>query len=205
MALSERADPILHEIAVLKLASLAGQIEALASGSVVFSGTEAWRTVYEKLLRSPDLHEYRSVAWVRTKDYWQDQPGRQSMQVNFEVVHQGMLIERIIILRDDLWPQGEILPSTEVLPWIQEQHDHGLRVRLVRESDLASESDLLADIGMYGDRALGVQELDERSRTLRFTLTCDRQAVRLAKDRWERLLLYTTTFRNLLDREDTSV
>jgi hypothetical protein len=197
--LAGKADPILREMALLKLASVAGQIEALAEGTVVFAGTEAWRTVYEKLLRSPDLQEYRSVAWVHTKEYWQDQPGRLSMQVNFEVVHRRMFIDRIIILRDELWPRGAPLPTAEILPWVQEQHDHGLRIRLVRESELSHEPDLLCDCGIYGDRAVGVQQLDERSRTLRFTLTFDPQEVRLAKDRWERLALYATPFMSLLD------
>ncbi len=197
--LAGKADPILREMALLKLASVAGQIEALAEGTVVFASTEGWRTVYEKLLRSPDLDEYRSVAWVHTKEYWQDQPGKQSMQVNFEAVQQGMLIDRIVVLRDELWPRGGPLPTAEILPWVQEQHDHGLRVRLVRESELSREPDLLCDYGIYGDRAVGVQQLDERSRTLRFTLTFDPQAVRLARDRWERLALYAMPFRNLLD------
>jgi hypothetical protein len=202
MDLSRQTDPILREIAVLKLASVAGQIGALADGTVTFAGTEAWRTVYEKLLRSPDIHDYRSVAWVRSREYWQDQPGRQSMQVNYEVVHQGTLIDRVVILRDELWPRHSVLPSDEILPWLQAQHDHGIRVRLVRESDLASESDLLLDMGIYGERALGVQELDERSRTLRFVLDFDPRAIRLAKDCWERIVLYATPFRTLLDRAE---
>lgn len=199
--LAAQADPILREIAVLKLASVNGQIASLANGSVVFAGTEAWRTVYEKLLRSPDLKEYQSVAWVRSKDYWQDPPGRQSMQANFDAAHRGMLIERIIILRDDLWPKGQTLPTGEILPWVEEQHNHGLWITLVRESEVSSEPDLLADIGIYGARAVGVQELDERSRTVRFALQFDAQSIRLAKDRWQRLALYATPLRNLLEQE----
>jgi hypothetical protein len=190
----------LREIAALKIASVAGQIETLAGGTVVFSGTEAWRNVYERLLTSPDIKEYRSVAWVRTKDYWQDQPGRQSMWANFEAAHRGTLIERIIILSDDLWPKKDVLPGGDILPWIEEQHNHGLFLRLVRDCDLATEPDLLADIGIYGQRAYGVQELDERCRTVRFVLHFDPQTIRLARDRWQRLTLYATPLRNLLDQ-----
>jgi hypothetical protein len=201
--LASQADPILREIALLKLASVAGQIESLAGGTVVFAGTEAWRTVYEQILRSPDLREYRSVAWVRTRDYWQDQPGRQSMNENYQAARRGLFIERIVILSDELWPRVQLFPSGEILPWIQGQHDHGLRLRLVRESDLGSEPDLLVDMGIYGVRAVGIQELDDRCRTLRFTLTFDAQAARLASDGWQRLLLFTTSFRSLLDQADT--
>lgn len=201
--LAAQSDPILREIAVLKLSSVNGQIESLADGTVVFAGTEAWRTVYEKLLGSNDIRDYRSVALVRTKDYWQDPPGRQSMQVNFDAAYRGLLVERIIILRNELWPKGAHLPVPEILPWIEDQHNHGLWVCLVRESELTHEADLLTDIGIYGDRALGTQELDERCRTLRFVLQFDPQAVRLAKDRWKRLLVYTTSFQRLLDRLPT--
>ena len=199
-ALAAQSDPILREIAVLKLASVNDQIESMADGTVVFAGTEAWRTVYEKLLRSPDIKEYQSTALVRTKDYWQDPPGRQSMQVNYDAAFAGLLVERIIILRDEYWPIGALLPTSDIFPWIEDQHNNGLWICLAREAELAHEADLLMDTGIYGDRALGIQELDERSRTLRFVLQFDLQAVRLAKDRWKRLLAYSTPFQKLLDR-----
>jgi hypothetical protein len=198
--LANQTDPILRELACLKLDSVVGELEALADGTVLFAATEGWRTVYEKILANPNLKEYRSIAWVRTKDYWQDAPGRQSMAANFTAVNRGVHVERIVILRDDLWSRGEPLPTTDIRPWIEEQHNHGVWVLLVRESDLASETDLLTDIGIYGDRAVGTQELDERSRTLRFTLTFDPQAVRIARDRWEKLYLFATSYRTLLDR-----
>lgn len=198
--LARSTDPILRETAALKLGSVVEEIDALASGTVVFAGTEGWRTVYEQLLKSPDLKQYRSVAWVRTKDYWRDPPGRTSMQVNFDAAHRGVLIERVVIVSDHLWQESDPLPADEVRAWVQEQHDHGVWVCLVRESALAREPDLLADIGIYGDRAVGVQDLDERARTLRFTLQFDPQAVRLAQERWRRLVLYATSIREILDR-----
>jgi hypothetical protein len=198
--LAKQTDPILRASALLKLASVTEQVRALAEGRLVFSSTEAWRTVYEQLLQSPDIKKYRSVAWVKTRDYWQDQPGRQSMAANFDAAHRGTLIERIIILRDDLWNRGELLPSADIRPWIEEQHSHGLWITLVRESDIASEPDLLADVGIYGDRAVGVQELDERSRTVRFILSFDPQSIRLAQDRWQRLSVYAVPYRDLLDQ-----
>ena len=69
---------------------------------------------------------------------------------------------------------GEPLPAPAIRPWIDEQNDHGIWVSLVRESEIAAEPDLLADFGIYGDRAIGIQELDEQSRTLRFVLHFDR-------------------------------
>ena len=201
--LTKQTDPILREIAGLKLASIVDQLAPLADGMALFSGTEGWRTVYEKLLQSPDLKEYQSVAWVRTKDYWQDAPGRQSMEANFAAINRGVRIERILILREDIWPKDQILPLGDIGVWIENQHNHGVWVVLARESDLIAEPGLLVDMGIYGTRAVGTQELDERCRTLRFSLTFDPQSVRLAKDRWDRLYLFSTSFQSLLDRAPT--
>jgi hypothetical protein len=198
-ALANQTDPLLREIAALKLASVNAQIETLATGTVVFAGTETWRAVYEQLLASANVREYRSVAWVRSADYWRDPPGRQSMRANFEAAHRGVLIERIAILPDALWPDDRSLPVGTLEPWLQEQHDHGLHVVLVRESALDGEPDLLTDFGVYGDRAVGTQELDERSRTVRFTLSFDPQAIRLADDRWRRLAVFGVAYQSLLE------
>jgi hypothetical protein len=199
--LAQQKDPVLRDFALLRLASVSEQVRLLAQGRVVFSGTETWRTVYERLLESPGLGEYLSVAWVKTKDYWQDPPGRQSMRLNFELAGRGLRIERVVILRGALWPAADTLPAPEIMPWIDEQHRHGIRVFLVRESAMLNEADLLADFALYGERATGVQELDEQSRTLRFVLSFDPQSLRLARDRWERLSLYATPLVDLSGKE----
>ena len=198
-ALAVQSDPVLREIAALKLASVNAQIGTLAAGTVVFAGTETWRAVYEQLLTSDTVREYRSVAWVRSAEYWKDASGRQSMRANFEAAHRGTLVERIVILPDALWPDDHGLPTEVIRPWLQEQHDHGLHLELVRESALTSESDLLADFGIYGARAVGTQELDEKARTVRFVLTFERQAVHLAEDRWRRLSVFAVPYQSLLD------
>ena len=198
--LARQTDPVLRQFALLKLASLSGQVRQMAQGTVIFSSTETWRTVYEQLLESTGLRCYRSVAWVKTRDYWQDRPGRQSMRLNYELVRRGLRIERIVILRGDLWPEEEPLPAGAIRPWIDEQNDHGIWVSLVRESEIAAEPDLLADFGIYGERAIGIQELDELSRTLRFVLHFDPQSLQLARDRWERLSLYAASYADLLDQ-----
>jgi hypothetical protein len=126
------------------------------------------------------------------------------MRLNYEMIQRGLKIERTIILREDLWPRGRMLPSDEILPWIVEQHDHGIWVTLVRESEIDAEPDLLCDFGIYDDRATGIQELDDRSRTLRFILHFDAPSVRLARDRWTRLSLYAVSYAGLVDQLDES-
>lgn len=202
-ALGRQTDPVLREYALIKLASINEQMRTLAQGRVAFTATETWRSVYERLLQSPDLKKYRSVAWVRTPDYWQDAPGRQSMRANYTQAQRGLMIARIVILRDNLWPDGSSLPDQSIRPWIQLQHDQGFDVFLVRESDVAAEEDLLMDFGIYGDRAVGVQELDDQARTVRFILLFDAASLRLAEDRWSRLSLYAVAYGDLLERSSS--
>ena len=197
--LSLQGDPALRRFAVLKLTSLAAEVHSLARGTIVFHGTETWRTVYEELLEGPGLGSYLSVSWVKTRDYWQDRPGWRSMHLNFALAARGLHIERILILRDHLWPIGEPLPSESIRPWIDAQHRRGIRVSLLRESEIASEPDLLVDYGIYGDRATGTHELDEMARTQRFVVEFGPQALKLARDRWSRTALYATSYAELLD------
>jgi hypothetical protein len=195
---AQQVDPVLRQYAILKLGSIAEEVRSMASGRVVFSSTETWRTVYEDLLQSPSLKAYRSVSWVRTRSYWRDQPGMQSMRVNFQAAKRGVEIERIAILGPVLWGPGEALPVPEVKNWIDEQHERRIRVSLVRESEIGGEEDLLCDFGIYGDRATGIQELDDQSRTLRFILLFDKQSIQLSQDRWARLSLYATPYVDLV-------
>jgi hypothetical protein len=199
-ALAGKADPVLRQYALLKLTSISEEVRSLAEGKVVFSGTESWRTVYEQLLLSPGLRSYRSVSWVKTEDYWQDQPGRQSMRLNYFAAGRGVEIERVVILRGELWPAGEVLPAEAIWPWVEEQRAHGIRLFLVREAEVGCEDDVLSDFGIYGTRATGTQELDEQSRTQRFTLRFDPLSIRLAQDRWARLLLFARPYEDLIEQ-----
>jgi hypothetical protein len=202
--LANQSDGLLRTAVLEKLAAVNVQIESLSAGAVAFTGAEPWRMVYDALLANPQLKEYRAIAWVRSKDYWQDGPAQQSMRANFEAAHRGVLIERVIILPETLWPVGEHFPTEEIRPWIEEQHNHGLWVIVVRERDLAAEPDLLADFGLYDERAVGTQDCDERSRTVRFALDFGPAAIRLALDRWRRLSVRGISFRELLARSESA-
>ena len=167
--LADQPDTVLRQFARLKLSSIAGQVESPSQGTVVFSSTGTWRTVYEQLLESPGLTLYQSVAWVKTRDYWQAAPGRQSMRLNFDLVQRGLRIERILILRAGLssrrrppLARGPALDSAAA----RSGHLGDARARVGHRGG----PDLLADWGIYGDRATGVQELDDQSRTFRFIL-----------------------------------
>ena len=196
-------DPIYHDLALQRARQLNTEFDQIAKGHIVFTGTERWRMAYEQLLRSPGLHLYRSVAVVRTPHYWQDEPGKQSMSVNLMARREQVLhIERIAIVADSLWPATERLPIEPLETWLAEQHAGGLSVRLVRLSELQREPDLVLDMGIYGTRAVGIQEQDEQGRTVRFTLSFDFPEVLAAEQRWQRLSLLAAPLGKLLDQTD---
>jgi hypothetical protein len=201
--LRDCADPLLREHVVSSTAALIDEIRRLARGQIVFASTETWRAAYEKVLSEPSVDDYRSVAWVKSEDYWKDLPGQQSMRLNYDLIGRGVRIERIIIIGWNLWPPHVRVPLPRVTEWIEEQHYRGISVSLIREADLVNEQELLRDFGIYGERATGEQEIDEESRTVRFVLSFDQPSILLARDRWDRLMLFTIRYENLLDQSRT--
>jgi hypothetical protein len=199
--LASQNDEILRDTAAVRLAAIQEEMRNLAAGRVIFAGTEAWRTAYERILRTPGLGRYFSVAWLRNEDYWRDAPGRHSMQLNYDLVQLGVRIERTLILNDFFWPPGATLPAKVICQWIEDQYKRGIVIRLVRESEIEAEPELLCDFGIYGHRATGLLELDEQCRAVQFTLDFTPQTVRLFEERWRRLLLFAIPFRELLDRK----
>ncbi|MBX3435796.1 MAG: hypothetical protein KF847_20960 [Pirellulales bacterium] len=187
-------DPIYRQLAMERFGQLVDEAACLAAGRIDYLGTEGWRSAYEQLLRSRGLYRYRSVAYVRTPNYWQDEPGRQSMRLNFEMVESGLYVERVVIIPDAFWPMGECDPIEPIGRWVSEQLHRGVRVWLVRDSLLEGDQDLLADFGLYGNRAVGFQQIDEHGRTVRFTLSFDFAELMAAERRWERLMVYAAEF-----------
>ena len=197
--ISANLDPIYRDLALERTRQLNTEMGEIARGRIVFAGTETWRMAYEQLLRSRGLYQYRSVAVIRTAHYWQDEPGRKSMAANYVAQNeQALHIERIAIIADSLWPPSERFPIEPLHTWLEDQHAHGLSIQLIRLSELEREPDLVIDMGIYGIRALGIQEQDERGRTVRFTLSFDFPEVLAAEQRWERLSLLATPFNEIL-------
>ena len=193
-------DLLFQELSRSRMEVIAEDVATLAQGRVVFTATETWRSAYQRVLETLRVKTYYSVAWVRTNDYWNDAPGRQSMRLNYELIERGFRIERVHILPDEIWPFDEKMPAGGIFEWLVEQSGRGIVVSVVRELDLAKEPDLLRDFAIYGDRAMGIQELDEESHTVRFVLSFDQASIRQALAQWERLKLFSNSFQNLLDR-----
>lgn len=195
-----RQDPIYRSVAFEQLDELVGRLREVSEGRITYQGTETWRLVYDQLLKSPGLVEYRSVAWIRTAEYWQDEPGRQSLKANLKLHESGQVnVERITILADALWPSDDQMPTERIRQWFHQQHARGIWLRLVRESQLEGEPELLQDLGIYGSRAVGFQHLDDRARTVSFQLDFNLDTVLEVEDRWKRLKVYSTSYADLLD------
>jgi hypothetical protein len=194
LRISQNTDEILRDLALLRLSQIDMELEKLGRGEIVFPTTESWRTVYERILTSPDIQRYRSVSWVKSPAYWQDQPGRRSTELNIRLRKEGLAIERIAIIRDQLWPVDKERPTTPIAQWLDAQTAAGIEVGILRESELANEPDLKHDFGIYGSRAIGVQEIDANARTERFTLYFDRPTVDLFNVRWQELRLFSRSY-----------
>lgn len=202
LRISQRSSAVFRELAIQRLEKMASDCATLGQGRIVFTETETWRIAYEQLLRDPTVFYYHSVAIVRHPRYWQDAAGIGSMQLNFDLIDQQIVnIERIAIISDELWPRQEELPVEEVRQWVHEQSAHGIWIRLARLSDLRNEPELIRDFGIYGQLAVGTQELaEDHLTTLRFTLKFDVKAISESRQHWEKLGVYAIPYKELLDQ-----
>lgn len=200
VASASHPDPVFRSLLVPHLAELINQARLWSHGELVYKSTEVWRTAYQQVLDDPDITAYRSVAWVKTDDYWQDLPGQHAMQFNYALLDRGVKIERMLILGWNLWPPEWTLPQNSIRRWIDEQHYRGIEIRLIREADLLGEPRLLGDFGIYGERATGRHDLDDACRTSCFTLSFNSAAIQLARERWSRLALFAVSYGEHLDR-----
>ena len=89
-SISARKDSIYRKLVLQQLSIQAEQTRRLANGSIDYPSTEAWRVVYEELLRSPGLHLYRSVSHIESAHYCQDGPGQQSTRLNLKLHAAGI-------------------------------------------------------------------------------------------------------------------
>lgn len=200
-AASHVPDPVFRNAALHQIAAIGRSLKDLGDGMLTFENTESWRIIYEQILRSNVVYSYKSVAWVRDLDYWQDEPGQKSLRLNQELVsRQQLSMERIFILQDALWPTGTEHGDLKVTELLKENVRSKIKVLVIRESSLCNDQDLLADFGIYGSHAVGYQVMDGRHRTHRFTIQFNFNAVALAEQRWQRLLAYAIPFDEILNR-----
>lgn len=201
-SIANQRDPIFRELALSRVKTVAEECHLLGNNNVEFTSTESWRVIYEALLRSPGTHLYRSVAYIESDQYWQDAPGQQSIKLNLELHKQQIVtVERTSIIADHLWPADDLFPVEAIHAWLEQQHRHGIWIRLLRESQLDDDPDLLLDFGIYGNRAVGIQTADPTGRTIRFLLDFNFESIQIAEQMWDRLAVYATSYGDLLDQQ----
>lgn len=201
-AASHIPDPVFRTAALQQLSTIGQSLKNLSDGMLTFENTESWRLIYEQILRSNLVYSYKSCAWVRDMDYWQDEPGQKSLRLNQELAsRQQLSMERVFILQDTLWPAGHTEhDDSKVTELLKENVRSKIKVFVIRESSLSNDQDLLADFGIYGSHAVGYQVMDGRHRTHRFTIQFNFDAVARAEQRWQRLLAYAKPFNENLER-----
>jgi hypothetical protein len=198
-------DPVHREMVLDVAGGTALSLENATLGEFVFVSNEQWRKFYSKLLTDRSLHLYRSVAIVQGQSYWNSEAGLNSTQLNLRESEAGRIrIKRIVILTSNVWPNKNELPRGQIQEWLIEQHHRGIALWLVHESEVAGEPDLLVDMGIYGSRAIGIQELNDDGGTRRFRLQFGFEHVEAAEERWQRLLVYAVKYSDFLDRYTVS-
>jgi hypothetical protein len=183
---------------VLRLREIAERLRRMAEGRLIFESTETWRTVYEEVLESCETRRYLSVALIRSDDYWRDAPGENSLEFNYTLLSHGFYVHRVFLIDEFFWPRTARTPSTQLFHWIQEQHQRGIDVSLVRLTELEDEATLVCDMGIYGSDAVGWQHTDLQGRTLRYEVSFNRDAVSEAEQRWNQLLLFAKSFNEVI-------
>jgi len=109
-------------------------------------------------------------------------------------------MERILIIRDSLWPSNSQKIDPNLKRLIEDHRRYGIKLQLIRESSLMNDQDLIADFGIYGSHAVGYQVTDENHHSTRFSLSFDFDAVAQAEQRWDRLFAYAKPFDEIFER-----
>ncbi|VTR91602.1 Membrane protein OS=Rhodopirellula europaea 6C GN=RE6C_02843 PE=4 SV=1 [Gemmata massiliana] len=197
-------DGIPKETLTQKIVALGVQLRAMATGTNTFAGSGSWYVAHDAVLAVPDLREYLAVVRVRDPECVRDPVIQESLRATFAAVNRGVLVERVLVISDTLWPGDRVLPTDDVRPWIEDQHNHGLRVILLRERDLPTDTSGPIDTCVFDDWGVGTRDLDDRSQTVRVALDFAPGAVRAARERLDRLSQIGIPFGELLERAERS-
>jgi len=180
----KRKDPLYQEMFRKKVRELLRQLADASRGCIEYAGGETWRKEWQLLLGHKRGTKYLSVAWVKSPEYWSDPAGQES----FAFCRTASLdTTRIYVLRDPCHD------DPEVCRMVLDDYGSKVKVFVVLEDVVkASDEQLLADFGVYGTRAVGYQDLDDRCRTRTFKFYFDEEQCEAARERFNGLKLYAT-------------
>lgn len=177
-------DTVYEDLLTDTLDNFRRRLSKASEGIFEFRG-ESWRKYWKSLLSSKDIRFYHSVALVKSKNYWQDKPGREATDFNKRRAAQ-LPTKRIFVVWDDIWK------NRKVQDWIIDQKNAGIEVLVVRKGEISTEEDVFHDIGIYGDKAVGYQFFDKDCRTIKFELYFDRETYNQTVERFAKLAVYAT-------------
>ena len=130
-------------------------------------------------------------------------PAPKSVPALCEAAHRGLLVERVLVLPDNLWPGGEALPTPAIRPWIEGQHNHGLWLVLLRQADVPAASDRAAgDFGLLNQRIGWTRRTGPPDGVVTYRFETDPDVVAAVLLKWQRLSEAGTPYRVLLDRAE---
>lgn len=155
---------------------------------------ESFRIHWRKLIESEEAKFYHSTALVNTPNYWQDGIGTKATTFTIEV-SKTKKVRKIFIINDKLWENASIKR------WINDQKqqgknadkDKGLEVYVIKEKNIGKNEDVVYDFGIYGERAVGYQELLEVANNefrMTYNLYFSQEWIQLTKRRFDRLMEY---------------
>ncbi len=202
--MSDSTDSILRQFLMLKFANLGDELQMLPDGTFRVTSPGAWQTIYEQFLRSLEITKVWTVVRVSSVDYGQDPLSQQSLQIDSDAVRRRVMLHRVVIVADQLWPLSDLLPQEPLRTWVECQHDQGMWVGLVRESQIAHVSDLLSEFGIFGDRAFAVREHDNKRLSIPYVLSFDTVQIQQAKARWKKMKTYAISYMTLLDQLESN-
>jgi hypothetical protein len=151
---------VFHDLITDEFDEIYLKIENYSKGVIEYYG-ETWRNPWQKILEKDDVLFYYSVALVKSENYWQDNPGKSAIDFNKELAKRKK-IKRIFILWDSVWT------SDKIKQWIKSQKESGIEIAVIPKTELLSEENLLYDLGIYGNVAVGYQYFDSDCKTKKF-------------------------------------
>ena len=177
-------DPHFKDLLEAKLNDVKTELSDISRGVFEFRA-ESWRKPWREILSRKDVKYYYSASLVKSKDYWQNRPGKESIHFNKEILNRTKT-KRIFIIWDEVWD------NQQIKDWIIDQKNSGIEVLVARRNELPVEEDVIHDFGIYGDVAVGYQILDENCNTVRFNFYFDKEYHKKTIERFDKLGLYAT-------------
>lgn len=157
---------------------------------------ESFRIYWRELIESDEASFYFSTALVNTPYYWRDGIGIEA--TNFTIkISEKKKVKKIFILNDKLWEDA----NTKT--WIKDQKkrgenadlNKGVDVYVIKEKNIGKNEDIIFDFGIYGDRAVGYQELHEIADNefrMTYNLYFSKEKIQLTNIRFKKLMEYAS-------------